>query len=671
MGLSTALERRASPENPSTNLARPAEWLFEALGGEKTPSGVAVNEEKSLRNSAVLACNRVLSETLASLPLPVYRRDGSSRERATDHPAYQLLHDRPNPELSSYHFREILQMHLGMWGNAYAEKELSGGGELMNLWPLTPSRVTPRRESGAKLYDVDLPDGSEITLPAGKVLHIPGLGYDGLKGFSPIAMARRAVALGLAAEEHGSRFYGQGATVAGTLEHPDTLTEKAQQRLRRSMESTYSGLSNAHRVMILEEGMQYNAIGIPPEQAQFLQTRKFQATEIARIYRVPPHMIADTDRPFQSNVEQMSLQFVKFTMAPWLQRWEQVLNWEVFTASERADLFAEFLVDGLLRGDSQARGELYRALFGVAGIAPNEIARRENLPEVEGGDERFVPLNMVPLSQARQMAEEDMRLAQGDAESRDATVTKAFRERRAMRTRRRLRRAHEPLIRQAAQRIVRREVSSARAALEGAFGERDAADFEAWMDEFYATHGDYVTDQMRPVLETYAEAVWVEAVEEAGGEDEDLTPEAREFMSSYLAVLAQRYVGSSEGQLRALLRDNPPNEAAEAIGQRLDEWEEKRPDKVASNESVRFEGALARFAWDGMGVTKLVWRTGGTDDCPLCEELDGRVVGIERPFVAKGETVEGDDDDTAPLTSRSDVNGPPLHQGCDCSISPA
>ena len=329
------------------------------MGG--STSGKHVNERSAMQMTAVYACVRILSESIASLPVHLYCNEAEgSKTRAVKHPLYRILHDEPNPEMTSFVFRETLMTHLLLWGNAYAQIIRNGKGEVIGLYPLMPNRMTVDRDAFGKIcyryqiQDSDAHTGKtgNVTLKPSDVLHIPGLGFDGLVGYSPIAMAKNAIGLSIATEEYGARFFANGATPGGILEFPGTV--KNPESIRESWNKGFSG-NNAHKVAILEEGMKYTPISISPEQAQFLETRKFQIDEIARIFRVPPHMVGDLEKSSFSNIEQQSLEFVKYTLEPWIIRWEQSLNRALLSETEKPDYFVKFNVDGLLRGDYQSR----------------------------------------------------------------------------------------------------------------------------------------------------------------------------------------------------------------------------------------------------------------------------------------------------------------------------
>jgi HK97 family phage portal protein len=370
--------------------------------GIQSNAGVNISEYNAMTSTAVYACVRVLSETIASLPLPLYRRLERGKEKATYHPLYFLLHDMPNPDMTSFTFRETLMSHLLLWGNAYAQVIRDGKGNISELWPLLPDRMSVERDliSGQLVYKYSK-DGQQILLKQEEVLHIPGLGFDGIKGYSPIHMAREAVGLALATEEFGSRFFANGARPGGILEHPGVV--KDPEKLRKSWEEVYKGVKNFHKIAVLEEGMKYHEIGIPPEDAQFLETRKFQLNEICRIFRVPPHLVGDLERATFSNIEHQSIEFVVHAVRPWLVRWEQAITKCLLREGERKMYFPKFTVDGLLRRDFKARMEGYAIGRQNGWLSANDIRELEDMnpiPEEQGGDIYLVNGNMIPAKSA-------------------------------------------------------------------------------------------------------------------------------------------------------------------------------------------------------------------------------------------------------------------------------
>lgn len=385
----------------------------------RTTSGKPVNERTAMQTTAVYACVRILAEAIASLPLHVYEyQDDGGKKLVHDHPLYYLLHDEPNPEMTSFVFRETLMSHLLIWGNAYAQIIRDGAGRVLGLYPLLPDKMEVQRDDRGNIYYVYSRNSDEnpmfkeygnIKLKAEDVLHIPGLGFDGLIGYSPIAMAKNAVGMTLACEEYGASFFANGANPGGVLEHPGVLKDPS--KVRESWNSVYRGVNNAHKIAVLEEGMKYQQIGIPPEEAQFLETRKFQINEIARLYRIPPHMVGDLDKSSFSNIEQQSLEFVKYTLDPWVIRWEQSLQRSLLLPGEKGKYFIKLNVDGLLRGDYQSRMNGYAVGRQNGWFSANDIREMENMNPItdeEGGNLYLINGAMTKLADAGAFAKTDM-----------------------------------------------------------------------------------------------------------------------------------------------------------------------------------------------------------------------------------------------------------------------
>ena len=406
--LSGLFHSRDKPQNRTTG----STYTF-FMGG--STAGKNLNERSSMQMTAVYACVRILSEAIAGLPLHLYHsKPDGGKEKAVGHPLYFLLHDEPNAEMTSFVFRETLMTHLLLWGNAYAQVIRNGKGEVIALYPLMPNRMQVNRNEKGQLYyqyttssdDAPTMEGSAVVLMPEDVLHIPGLGFDGLVGYSPIAMAKNAIGLAIATEEYGAKFFANGAAPSGVLEHPGTI--KDPQRVRDAWMSQFGGSHNSGKVAVLEEGMKYTPISISPEQAQFLETRKFQINEIARIFRVPPHMVGDLEKSSFSNIEQQSLEFVKYTLDPWVIRWEQSLQRTLLSSEDKKEYFFKFNLEGLLRGDYASRMSGYATARQNGWMSANDIRELENLDRIPaelGGDLYLINGNMLPLENAGAFAD--------------------------------------------------------------------------------------------------------------------------------------------------------------------------------------------------------------------------------------------------------------------------
>lgn len=397
--LSRKLKQRDHPSNPG-------EWLIKWFGGGKTASGSTVNSYIALNYSALWACVRVICKGISTMPLHLYERlSPNGKQRAVNHPVYSILNNRPNSEMVPLTFKDTLTAHVLTWGNGYAEIEKNKSGYPIALWPLTPNRVTPERNKFTRdlQYKVALPDnGGTATLRADQVFHIPGPGFDGLKGYSVLTMFRESIGLGLSLQEYAARFFGNGAMPGGVLEHPNKLGKPAQDNLRDSWYEMHQGLDKVHRLAILEEGMKYHQIGVSPEDAQMLESRKFSQVEMASIFQVPPHKIGNLDKATFTNIEHQAQEFLTDTLLYWLTLWEQTIGWKLLTPADQMRYFAEFLTANLLRGDLKSRYEAYAIARQWGWYSADDVREKENenpLPDGQGKG-YLIPLNMTLANQA-------------------------------------------------------------------------------------------------------------------------------------------------------------------------------------------------------------------------------------------------------------------------------
>ena len=359
----------------SADLAR----LFR--GGVDTHAGIDVNPTTALNLSTVMACRRVLSEDIAKLPLILYRRDADDprhKARATDHPLYRLLRDSPNDWQTAFEFREMMQGHALLTGNAYAFINRVRG-EVVELIPLDPTTVTVRQDPDFTVhYTVNQRERGPRELGVGEILHVRGLSSDGFTGISVVANARESIGLGLATEKFGARFFGRGARPGLVLTHPQTLADTALEHLKESLDQDYKG-DNAFRSLVLEEGMKMDMASLSNEDSQFLETRKFQVTEVARWFRVPPHKVGDLERATFSNIEMQSIEYVTDTLMPWAVRWEQAIDQALLPDPDEDDLFVEFLFDALLRGTAKERNESDAIAVQNGWKTRNEVRAQNNM----------------------------------------------------------------------------------------------------------------------------------------------------------------------------------------------------------------------------------------------------------------------------------------------------
>lgn len=374
------------------------------LYGVQSLSGETVTEQSALTYSAVWNAVTLIAGTIASLPLHLMQMKAEKKRIASDRVMYRVLHDQANPFMTAKTLRETLMGHILLWGNGYAEKVVNGYGELVQLWPIAPNLVTPMWQDGDILYRVKVGKEDKY-FTRNKILHIPGIGFDGLMGYSVVAMARKSIGLGMAMETFGSLYFGNGTHPGVIVSHPNQLSAAAHANLKKSLTEGYSGLGQSHRLLLLEEGMRLEKVGVPPEDAQFLESRQFQIPEIARWFNLPPHKLKDLTRSSFNNIESEQRSFYTDTLLPWLVTLEQNYNMQLLTDSDRAlsgrgRLYYKHVVEGILRADAAGRGAFYREMFNIGAFSINEIRQLEDKDPIEGGDIHLVPMNMTPLQTA-------------------------------------------------------------------------------------------------------------------------------------------------------------------------------------------------------------------------------------------------------------------------------
>lgn len=482
------------PRKPAVAVSwGPLDPRWYGILGTKTTSGAVVDENSALNYSAVWCATRILSETVAQLPLVLMKQDGKNKERATGHRLYRVLHDQPNPEIDTFTFRDMLTSCLVNWGTAYAEIVRDGRGNVIQLWPIHTSRIPHAnikidKDTGERFYRVQNDIGPPTDLPDADVLRIVGpLSSDGITGKGVVRQGRESIGLGLETERFGASFFGNDARPSILLRPKVALSEKGQQNLRRSWNRLYQGSKNANRVGVLEEDIAVEKLSVPPEDAQFLQTRQHNITEIARWYRIPPHMLADLSRATFSNIEHLGIEFVVYALTPWLRRWEEALRSQLLTESEQRDHLIRFNVNGLLRGDAKARSEFYKAMAGIGVFSVNDIRELEDMNPVEDGDERYRPLNMAPLWQ-----EVPLKVAQSQPKesAEDSDNSNAASEDRDVM----LREAATAALKASAGRMLYKESQAAKRAA------NQPGTFLAWVDSFYGNHEAQFAEAVDPCV---------------------------------------------------------------------------------------------------------------------------------------------------------------------------
>jgi HK97 family phage portal protein len=650
-------------------LADPEGWLVRHFGGPRVHSGVQVDEFTAMQSTAVFAAVRLIAGTIASLPLPVYKREERAKIRDSNHPVYKLLHDRPNPEISSFQWRQTGIAHELLYGRWLNEIEYDNRGKIKALWPLPPWKVKMVLGArGFKYYDLTLDSGETVRIPGSRVLDIPNISVTGQVGMSCIAAGAEAIGLALAAEQFGARFFGEGTNLGGFLEHPGKIAPDRRQSFKDDIKAQYEGLGKSHKLMLLEEGMKYTRIGIPPNEAQFIETRKMQVAEIGRLFGITQlHKIGDLEKATFSNVEHLGIEFVTDTIRPHLVNVEQEFNYKLFPEGDNH--FAEFLVDGLLRGDTETRYQAYATARQWGWMSANDIRELENmnpLPDKQG-DIYLVPMNMIPADQVDNWEPK----ASGEPAERMEKRDNPFLRHAILRDK--VARSYQGMYEETLKRIIQREKSHILRAAKKHLGERSFLTFNDWMTDFYKEFPTYIRKELMPVVLSMSEAVYGIAALEVGAEavmTEDTRNKVSEYMDAYIA----RHIKESVGRIKAAL-DKPDSRQIEdeyllEVEEQVEKWEEGRAGVGASDETTRIGNMIARYVFIAAGIIKLKWNAIGSESCEFCQQLNGKVVGIDTPFIAAGDEISGHVGGKS-LTVKGPKSHPPIHKGCVCIISPS
>jgi len=668
--LTSAFERRALQTSSVNN---PMAWLSGMFGGSQTASGIAVDENVAMTLSAVWACVRLIAGTVASQPWQVFERLGNGDRRiAYNHYLYPILHSKSNDRQAAFNYRETAIAHLLLWGNSYSYKATTNGGHLTQLIPLHPASVEVEQEAiDAPMTFIYSSGGKRRRFTSEEIFFIPGLAYDGIKGKSPIRAQHESIGTALAMQEFTAKFFANGAQESGVFKHPGELSPEAYARLRTSIENRYSGSDNAWKPMLLEEGLDWTKTLIPPEDAQLLESRRFQGVEeIARIYGVPLHLINETTKAtsWGSGIEQLNIGFATHTIRHWNIRIEQAAQIQLFVGNDQKKYFSELQIDSLLQGDIKTQSDYFSTAITKGWMTRNEVRRLKNLdalPELDA------PLQELNLGEAgAEPVPQMMRHDHVDHEVRAKIETRIS----GGKTRQNIQKEHRPSIASVMDRVIKRERADIMREAKKQLTARSISNLEKFIDQFYTDHEEYTRSQIEAVFRALAGAIGAVAAPEGGGEWQ-WTDELEEWLAGYVERFAFQHSNYGRAQLLQLLDDvEPEDDPLEILQTRLDEWVDgrddaiPRADKIAGAESTTLGQKFSRTVFATVGVTMLVWRAIG-DACPYCLGLDGTVVGIEQNFVEANSNFQPSGADS-PMSPSSNVFEPPLHAGCECVVEP-
>ena len=657
MSIFSVLEERANPPAGDDFWYEPSTRYRNI--GNITPS-------TALTSTPVWAAVNLISNTIGSMPCVLYRElDDGGKERARDLPLYNQLRWAPNSWQTSMDFFAMSTGHLLLRGNSFSHLEVNRADELTAIVPLHPDKMKLKVLSDGTIeYHYTEGSGQPRVFSAEEILHVRGLSSDGLIGYSPITIGAGAVAMNQAAESYGLRFYQNSATPSGILSHPGKLKPESRDNIRKSWQSAHAG-SKQNSVALLEEGLSFTAMSANPEEAQALEFRRYSCEEIARLFNCPPHLLQVLERATFSNVTEQNRSFATNCIRPWAIRWEQAIRNSILERFVEAGVFVEFLMDALMRPDTMARAQANQIQLHAGALTIDEWRAMENrnpLDSERAGSTHWMPLNIAPVGVAEagptDEAEASRKLAK-ELRSHGFEVPDDMGHLalRSFADRKRSADATRPLIRNAAERLIKREVKTVRRMMKRQLRAADGHELRgsdglfAELEEFY--HGpftDTIAEAMLPVMRSYARQIYTQASIEVG-----YPPEFTDAMNS-------------RQQLQSIISATNFDEIINELEIRLEEWLDNRAEKVARRNTTEGNGAFAKFAYVAAGVLTLRWVTTGSDTCPFCKKLSGAIVESKSNFVNAGQTVQSVVGDLVP---RRNIGHPPLHSGCDCFISPS
>ena len=659
----------------TSDLKHPAAWVYEALGGmSESSSGVPVTDRTAMSSSAVLCAMRNISEGIGQMPIVLKSVDRPEQgsAHATGEPLYRLLRYSLNSEgLTPMDWLSWMVNSMMVYGNAYNEIERDHLGDVVGIWPLHTTRMSvmraPKTRERAYIYAPENSTAGPVALRQRDVLHFRGYYTGGLLGLSLKDLGRNAIGLAIAEEQYGGAFFKNGATMSGFVKYPTTLDEAARDRVMAGF-AKQKGLNGAQRVAILDEGMEWQNAGISPSDAQMIEQRRFQVAEVCRVFNITPHRLHELSFATYSNVEHLDLDFYKHTLAPWVVRIEQEMLISLIPQEDWPNYTISFDFAALLRADTNAQTEQQAKLRSAGVMSVNEIRDQLGLnPIGPQGDVYTVPLNVQNAALLVTGDEpEPEPTVEGDPQTKGRLETEGLRlEERAHRAaasaayRLKLRGVYKPLIAREAQRMVRAEIREIRKILQKHLG-RDATTLEQALRDWFEGPGrELMRNIIEPILRQYAGDIAEAAADEHG----EAAPDVDAFVDAYVDSMVARTAGSHDAQLEQIARESeqPEND----LEQRLDEWDETQGEKIGDRETVQLGDAVARTVWVLIGLTLFRW-VANAGACPLCQQLDGAVVGVDMAFVQEGGSVEAEGATT--LVSKGNVLHPPLHRACQCTI---
>jgi len=631
-------------------------------------SDTFIDAESATQLSAVFRCITLLAENTASMPLPIYRNTDKGREKVTDINAFRILNRLANPETTAMDFRMAMMWQACMYGSAYAEKTFTRSGEVAELWLIPTVRVKPVRVSGKLAYEIRMPNGKTQTWARERIFAMNWVSADSISGIKPLNVFRQVFETAINTQTYSNKYFKSAGAPSAAVTHK--IKDRTElNTFKDDFKTAYAGKNGAHRIIFMQEGMEYKQISIPPNQGQMIESRKFNILEICRLYNIQPHKAMEMENTIKSNIEQSARDFINTTLLPWSVRWSQSVYRDLFSEDQqRQDFYAEMLFEAILRADIETRHKVYKTGIASGIYSLNEVRLKENMmlnPD-PAADAYYLPTALININ-AMSTEQQQIFGAAVNAASKRATQKRVSGADLAKGLSSIASRS-QPSFKSAGDRISKREANEVRKAAKRLLGTSQTQAFLDWVDEYFANAESWLKKSIQSEALTLA-GITVDFTTRDTGYEKLTQEEINTEIDNYTTGFSERHSGARNGEIVKLVNENIQEENLEdIITDRADEWEEKGGSKIGLNEAVFVTSMISRLLFGSNGETELIFTNTSGKSCPFCTQINGQVVGIQEPIVPEGSFIQADDG------SSMRIFGPkmhtPIHNGCQCQIVP-